>query len=771
HEQHGTVARRIFAERHISPEMIDRFQLGTAVGGEHQWDGLVRTLQKRQLDLRPYLAAGLIGRRRSGDGFIDRFRNRLIFPIFDRIGRPIAFGARKIDPDDEPKYLNSAEHARFRKAATLYGFDLAQPEIRRTRTAIVTEGYTDVIACHQAGFTNVVATLGTALTREHGRQLQHLCDTVRLIFDGDEAGQKAADRAVEVFFESDVDVQICVLPGGADPADLLNDNGEAGRQAFAEAIDSGVDAFDYLLRILRRDLEQVEGGVSGRQRVIEAFLGRLADLGFRRMGPLRRGLMLQRLSDLTSLSPEMLLKSMPQQRTGFRPAAAVVRGASGQAQVAGVGGVGARGGGPVPTGAFAAGSPAERAARGAGTPTTAGQRALTDVLAEYRRRAFARQAGGQSAGGRLIGQSDDPALIAMRGADRRRREARERAEAGIVGCLLQSRGLLSQCDTLPEDHPGRALDVSWFGSPPLRRLFEFVLSVSAASSGEGTGTGFDAAPADKRDDGHGSAADDQGRLLDVLEAWCPEEDADLLDLATELAHRTARDAGDDSAALLRLFAAYVDALIEYHQEDLRLAARHGGGVPYTERVGRVDDHRRRAQSAVASNSAAEQEGDDEGSRSQTGGESGPDEEDPFVDAPLDDFAGFVPTGGVYGDEVSDAVEAIIIPEEFRDRSRKTAATAATRGLNRDSAPSAVEPAGRSASEEEDDDHHPAGSERKRLAATHNTTQTAAAGDQVDSGSDGIADAANDRLSSFLERTRQLQEQGGKTRRRLPRSSR
>lgn len=517
HAEHGRVAREIFARRNISAEMIDRFQLGAAPGGDHQWDGLVRTLQKRGLDLRSFEAAGLIGRRRSGDGYIDRFRNRLIFPILDRTGRPIAFGARKIDPEDEPKYLNSAEHARFHKSATLYAFDLALTEIRRTRTAVITEGYTDVIACHQAGFTNVVATLGTALTRDHCRLLQQVCDRVLLLFDGDEAGEKAVDRAPQVFmvdratevlagnraveliFESSLDVRICLLPKGSDPADLLNDGGEAGRRAFQEAIGKGIDAFDFLMRVLRRDLERSADGLSARQRVIEAFLSRLVGLGFYKMNALRRGLILQRLADLTGLSPEMMLRAMPASSPRFATAA------------------------PAGAGAPAAAGPP----RGAGGPgVREGDAASTPAgwLARF--------------GARY----EDQSLAMLRPADRARREARERTEAGVVGCLLVMRGLSSRCDHLPADHPGRALDPNWFSSVPLRRLFEAVLSVSAEMP--------------------------ESRPLDALEALLPDDAVELVDLATELAHWTLRSQEYDAEeGPRRLFAAYTSALAVYRADE------------------------------------------------------------------------------------------------------------------------------------------------------------------------------------------------------------
>ncbi|MBT8487168.1 MAG: DNA primase, partial [Phycisphaerae bacterium] len=191
----GATARGALEDRGITPDMVDRFQLGAAPEG---YDGLLRRLDASD---RPVArAAGLLKTRQDESGEYDAFRNRLMFPICDEVGRPVAFGGRILDPDDQPKYLNSAESPIFRKSRTLYGLHLARRSIMDASLAIVTEGYTDVIACHQAGFENVVGTLGTALTADHARILARICDTVVLLFDGDEAGQKAADRGVEVFF-------------------------------------------------------------------------------------------------------------------------------------------------------------------------------------------------------------------------------------------------------------------------------------------------------------------------------------------------------------------------------------------------------------------------------------------------------------------------------------------------------------------------------------------------------------------------------------------
>ncbi len=293
----GAAAREVIAHRGISPEMVEAFMLGAA---PDTWDGMLMKMRKQNLPAEVFAAAGLLKPRKEGEGHYDSFRNRLMFPICDELGNPIAFGARKIKADDEPKYLNSSESAIFSKSKTLYGLNVAKRAIIDAHAAIVTEGYTDVIACHQAGVSNAIATLGTALTREHARILSKLCDTVILLFDGDDAGMKAADRALEVFFNETVDVKICVLPDGLDPDELLKQDG--GRARFDAALKASVDALQYKLDRFQAALIGVGGSeISGRQKRLEAFLAELAQMGFGSLQGVRKQMVLMRISELMRL--------------------------------------------------------------------------------------------------------------------------------------------------------------------------------------------------------------------------------------------------------------------------------------------------------------------------------------------------------------------------------------------------------------------------------------------------------------------------------------
>jgi len=300
----GRRARQMLHDRGVSDEMIEKFQLGAAPA---RWDGLWQTASKHDISQRALLEAGLLkpGRDQTRPPY-DAFRNRLIFPIQDQLGRPIAFGGRRLDEQDEPKYLNSPEHALFDKSAALYGLAQASRAIQRKRKAIVVEGYTDVIACHQAGIENVVATLGTSLTVGHAKALRRLCDTVVLVFDPDEAGQRAADRAVEVFFAEPVDVKIALPPDGLDPADLLASAN--GVERFIEAIDHAQDALEHRFARLRSRLDGA--GIAAKTRIIEQDIARLSDLGLKRTPIIRRRLIVRQLANLAGVEESMILAAL-----------------------------------------------------------------------------------------------------------------------------------------------------------------------------------------------------------------------------------------------------------------------------------------------------------------------------------------------------------------------------------------------------------------------------------------------------------------------------
>src|SRR6185295_9336052 len=205
----GSKARAYLAGRGFDEAILDRFQVGWAPEG---WDGLSTALGKL---LPPTVLeeAGLVLRRGDGTHY-DRFRGRVTFPIEAAAGRVAGFGARGITPEDTPKYINSPESAIYRKGGLLFGLPLARAEIRERKRIIVAEGYFDVMRLRAAGYPNTVCTSGTALTTEQARALARFEAEVLLVYDGDDAGVRAADRALEALLTAGLAVRVLILPDG-----------------------------------------------------------------------------------------------------------------------------------------------------------------------------------------------------------------------------------------------------------------------------------------------------------------------------------------------------------------------------------------------------------------------------------------------------------------------------------------------------------------------------------------------------------------------------
>ncbi|GIW74344.1 MAG: hypothetical protein KatS3mg103_0866 [Phycisphaerales bacterium] len=323
--QLGAQARAMIERRGISPEMVEAFGLGAAPDG---WDHLVRAARASGLAIEALELASLARQRANGQGHFDVFRHRLMFPIHDQGGRVIGFGGRRLSEDDPAKYLNSPESVVFRKSSVLYGLWRAAGGIRKAGWCLVTEGYTDTIACHQAGLSNTVATLGTAFTTEHARLLRRLCERVVLLFDGDEAGLRAADRAVGVLFAGPLDVQIAVLDGsdGAkDPDELLAQ--ADGRQRFEALLAGAKDLLSYRFQRLRSAL--AGKGRSALLSAIEEEVRWLGEHGLGEVEPARQDRIFAQLGDLSGLDQVHLRRLALSAR---RPGRAVrpVSGDSGQ---------------------------------------------------------------------------------------------------------------------------------------------------------------------------------------------------------------------------------------------------------------------------------------------------------------------------------------------------------------------------------------------------------------------------------------------------------
>lgn len=234
----GAEARDYLAGRGFEKPVLDAFQIGWAPTG---WDGLVTTLGKL-LPVAVLEEAGLALRRADGSRY-DRFRNRITFPVMESAQRTAGFGARAIAPDDQPKYLNSPETAVYRKGSILFGLPQARTAIRESRQALIGEGYFDVMRLHAAGFRNAVATSGTALTFDQARILARLEAEAVLVYDGDDAGVRAADRALEPLMRAGLAVRVLLLPPGEDPDTFIR---KEGAPAFQRLLDAATDAAAFL---------------------------------------------------------------------------------------------------------------------------------------------------------------------------------------------------------------------------------------------------------------------------------------------------------------------------------------------------------------------------------------------------------------------------------------------------------------------------------------------------------------------------------------------
>ncbi|MBN1458178.1 MAG: DNA primase [Armatimonadetes bacterium] len=249
----GGQARSYLRERGVSEKAINEFQLGYA---PDSWDALLTKLEKQGYSGKELARAGLAVPRREGGGFYDRFRNRLIFPIRDVSGRVIAFGGRALAEDQQPKYLNSPETPLFSKGRVLYAFDQARYPMAEAGRAIIVEGYLDAISCHEAGFRETVATMGTALTSEHVNLLRRRTDALVLAFDSDSAGLAAALRGRELFARASLDVRVVTMPEGMDPDNVIRDR---GTEAFHHLVDDAEPMLEWEMGRLLSKAEDERG--------------------------------------------------------------------------------------------------------------------------------------------------------------------------------------------------------------------------------------------------------------------------------------------------------------------------------------------------------------------------------------------------------------------------------------------------------------------------------------------------------------------------------
>jgi DNA primase len=234
-------AKEYFLNRGIKEETIKRFGLGFA---KDSWNNLLFHLRKLGFKDDLLLEAGLVSTSERTGNKYDRFRNRVIFPVFDYRGKVIGFGGRVLD-DSKPKYLNSPETLVFQKGTNLYGLNFAIKSKMQERYFIIVEGYMDLITLHQYGITNVVASLGTALTTNQARLLRRYADKVIISYDADIAGQAATMRGLDILKDAGFDVRVLSIPQGKDPDEYVRSN---GKDAFIKLINGAESLIDYRLK-------------------------------------------------------------------------------------------------------------------------------------------------------------------------------------------------------------------------------------------------------------------------------------------------------------------------------------------------------------------------------------------------------------------------------------------------------------------------------------------------------------------------------------------
>ncbi len=290
----GARTRQYLDERHVSVESLKHWRLGLAPAST---SALTHAARERDIPASLLSAGGLISK--SGQ---DRFVDRLMFPIIDVSGRVVGLGGRTLS-GDSAKYINSPTTVLFDKSNCLYGLDKARPEIARLQTAVVVEGYTDCIMAHQAGITQVVATLGTSFAAGHARMLRRYAKRVILLFDGDTAGAEAANRALEVCLHQGIDIYVAAISGGIDPCDFIIEN---GADALRDVLDKAKDVLTFKwLRLA--DRFEADQSMAGRKEALQDYLQTIAAaIQSGKISSIDRGLILNRLSAVLGLSARQI---------------------------------------------------------------------------------------------------------------------------------------------------------------------------------------------------------------------------------------------------------------------------------------------------------------------------------------------------------------------------------------------------------------------------------------------------------------------------------
>ena len=288
-------ARKTLKKRGIKEETIRRSRIGFA---PDSYDAFINALHQQGYREELLVRAALAKRSKSNKAYA-AFRNRIMFPIFDARGRPIAFGGRALSDDDPAKYLNSASYELYDKSRVLYGLNWARNAINRKKRVLVVEGYFDVLSLHQAGFEEAVASCGTALRPTHLNAVKSLASTVYALFDGDEAGMSAAEKSLNVFLDVGLEAQYLSLPDGQDPDDFIQDR---GAEAFQEALERSIPLLEF---VIQRTALRHGPGAQGQKNALAELLPLL-----RRVDGILQASLVLRCSNLLQIPEEAIRRAL-----------------------------------------------------------------------------------------------------------------------------------------------------------------------------------------------------------------------------------------------------------------------------------------------------------------------------------------------------------------------------------------------------------------------------------------------------------------------------
>ncbi len=286
------IAKDYFFRRGITENILKKFGLGYSFDG---WQNSVNYLKKLGINENLMLETGFVIKSDKGRIY-DRFRNRVMFPVFDHNGKVIGFGGRVLD-DSKPKYLNSPETIVFQKGTNLYGLNFAIKAGLSNKEIVIVEGYMDCISLHQYGITNAVASLGTALTEKQSRLLKRYVDKAIIAYDADVAGQMATLRGLEILKEAGLEVSVLNIPMGKDPDEFIRAN---GKDAFITLVKNSESLMDYKLRKAK------EGLNFNNSKDIDAYSQRLVDI-FKFLDPLERNVYIKKVSEDTRFSEQAII--------------------------------------------------------------------------------------------------------------------------------------------------------------------------------------------------------------------------------------------------------------------------------------------------------------------------------------------------------------------------------------------------------------------------------------------------------------------------------